>query len=496
MTPAAVLFDLYGTLVKVSSRPFSRRLPEALGVPRAAWSALLRNGLLTRAFPDDEAFARFVAESLAPERAAWATGVSLALLSAERDSVSLVPGALSLLAFLKRRGVKLGLVSNLASPFKSPVAALGLASAFDAVAYSCDEGVAKPGPEIYGRTLARLGVTAGDALFVGDNSLNDVRAPAALGLRTAGVGVAGTDATLATVAHLGLLDLSVSPFVPSLAVGEAVSVGHEGVVVERVVPLADDEHGRYNLVYRVDGRARGGAPVTLYAKRFLLPESVHVEVFVYGLQALTGLPACEAAILPGPEPFLAITEAPGRRLAGETQDPEIAYEAGRHFAFAFLFSNADVRPRNSFEDRSGGSTRLTVVDLEHCLFNLAIDTEGLERPERPETFDLMAKDEFASRLKKTVLTPRSTRRARRWFCGDAPKGSPVDKAFRAGFLDFYRRQQSHADALVDALLARVRAEPPLVIGTHGYRRAMAEVDVADIRARLERDPEAAYEATW
>ena len=134
MTPAAVLFDLYGTLVRVSSRPFSRRLPEALGVPRAAWSALLRNGLLTRAFPDDEAFARFVAESLAPERAAWATGVSLALLSAERDSVSLVPGALSLLAFLKRRGVKLGLVSNLASPFKSPVAALGLASAFDAVA--------------------------------------------------------------------------------------------------------------------------------------------------------------------------------------------------------------------------------------------------------------------------------------------------------------------------------------------------------------------------
>ena len=46
------------------------------------------------------------------------------------------------------------------------------------------------------------------------------------------------------------------------------------------------------------------------------------------------------------------------------------------------------------------------------------------------------------------------------------------------------------------LLERIHGEPPLVIGTHGYRRAMAEVDVEDIRARLALDPEAALEGAW
>ena len=46
------------------------------------------------------------------------------------------------------------------------------------------------------------------------------------------------------------------------------------------------------------------------------------------------------------------------------------------------------------------------------------------------------------------------------------------------------------------LRARIHAEPPLVIGTHGYRRALADVDVADIRSRLDADPEETFQATW
>jgi HAD superfamily hydrolase (TIGR01509 family) len=190
MMPLAILFDLYGTLVAADRRPFSRGLPAALGVSRRAWIGLLRDGLLTRAFPDNTAFAGFIAGALAPERAASAAAACEELIEAECASVALVPGAASLLAFLKRRGVKLGLVSNLASPFKNPVATLGLAAAFDTTAYSCDEGLSKPDPEIYRRALARLGVAPEDTLFVGDNLPNDVNAPAALGLRTAGVGFA------------------------------------------------------------------------------------------------------------------------------------------------------------------------------------------------------------------------------------------------------------------------------------------------------------------
>lgn len=490
-TPAAILFDLYGTLVKAGSRPLSRRLPEALGVSRVAWTAVLKDGLLTRPFAGDEDFARFLAEALVPERAGEGAAVCLELLRAERESVSAVPGVRSLLAFLKRRGVKLGLVSNLASPFREVVRTLGLEPAFDAVAYSCDEGVSKPDPRIYRLVLERLAVAAEDALFVGDNVPNDVRAPAALGLRTAGVGVPGGDATLASVAALGLLDLSRPPYRPRIPEGLAVSVGGEEARVESVTPVADGEQGRYNLVYRLDAVRPDGTPATLFAKRFLLPETVHVEEFAYRLQALTGLPCCSAAILPGAEPLLLVTAAPGLKFDGRLTE-FVARGLGAHLVFAYLFSNADVRPRNAFV----AAETVRLVDLEHCFFNLAIDTSGLERPDRPETFDRMPAGELAGRVKKTVLTPRATRRARREFFGDTAQGSALDTAYREGWISFYAAQKARAGELLEALRERVHAEPPLVIGTQGYRRAMAEVDVDDVRARLDLDPEAALAATW
>jgi hypothetical protein len=309
-------------------------------------------------------------------------------------------------------------------------------------------------------------------------------------MMTAGIGAAGGDVTLSSAASLGLLDLSAPPFAPLLAVGDSVEVAGRLSVALALTPVADAEQGRYNLVYRVDARA-GAEPVCLYAKRFLLPETAHLEAFAYRLQALTGLPSCSATVRSGTEPLLLLTEAPGAKLEWPFSI-EVARALGAHFVFALLFSNADIRPRNAFV--SGGT--VTLVDLEHCFFNLAIDTEGLERPERPETFDRMPKDELARRVKKEVLSPRATRRARRSFFGDTPRGAPLDAAYREGWVSFYAAQRARAEALIGVLLARVHAEPPLVIGTHGYRRAMAEVDVEDIRLRLALDPEAALEATW
>jgi len=490
MTPEAILFDLYGTLVKASQRPFSRGLPAALGVSRRAWIDLLRSGLLTMPFADDAQCAAFVARALAPDRVDAAVVVCRSLIDAECAAVTCMPGTASLLAFLKRRGIKLGLVSNLAAPFKTPVTTLGLAQAFDTVAYSCDEGLAKPHADIYRRALDRLGVEPARALFVGDNLLNDVQAPSALGMRTAGVGVTGGDIALASVSELGLLELSSTPAVRLLGEGDRLDIGGSRGVVLGVEPVADGEQGRYNLVYKCDVAIDNG-PVTLYAKRFLLPETVHVEAFAYQLQALTGLPACTVARHTGREDLLLVTTAPGHKW-NEDLTEETAYALGGHFVFALLFSNADIRPRNAFVD--GG--RVTMVDLEHCFFNLALDTAGLAAPERPETFDRMPADELAARMKKRVLSSRATSRARRSFFRDEPKGSPIDEAFHTGFLDYYRQQQGRATDLIDILRTRVAVDPPLVVGTHGYRRALAQVDVDDITTRLQMDAQTAYEGTW
>src|SRR5690606_41633732 len=51
-------------------------------------------------------------------------------------------------------------------PFRSEQA--GLAASFDVIVVSHFEGVEKPHPEIFRRALARLGVPAAAAAFVGD----------------------------------------------------------------------------------------------------------------------------------------------------------------------------------------------------------------------------------------------------------------------------------------------------------------------------------------
>jgi len=523
----AVVFDLYGTLLHITRKRVAREIPRHLGARPATWMELLRGELLVRPFADDAALVHFVAETLAPERAPGAEAAAVACMDDELASVVPAPGVLSLLSFLKRRGLKLGALSNLASPYKAALSSAGIDVLLDAAGFSCDEGITKPDPEIYRRLLRRLEVEPERTLFVGDSKGNDVETPAALGLLTAGIGVSGGDVTLGAAADLGLLDLSARPFEPLLAPGRRVRVGDLSVEVKSFLPVDDDEQGRYNLVYAVDSVDLAGVPWRLFVKRFLLPETAYVEEFAYRLQAETGLGACEVSVLEGPEPLLLMTEAPGRKLnlavvseaapggAAEIASAKspatrsevlrspatrmnsaLAFEVGRHFGFGFLFSNADLRPRNSFLLLTAQGPRLTVVDMEHCLFNLAIETEGLARPERPETFDELPQPELLARVKRRVLTRKTSPRAKRTFLTDAARGSEIGQAFDAGFLDFYRRQQRRAGELCALISARVHAEPPLVIGTHAYRRAMAEADVEDIRQRLAMSAEDALEWMW
>ena len=487
----AVVFDLYGTLLHVGRRTLHREVHRLLGASREAWVRLLREELLLRPFIDADAFARRLVEALAPGRDG-AAPLCRAAVDAETASIRAEPGIRSLLPFLRRRGFRVGVLSNLASPHAEAFRTLGLGELVDVAVFSCDEGIAKPDPEIYGRLLERLVAAPARTLSVGDSLANDVEAPAALGLATVGVKVAGCEGTVPSASALGLWDLSRRPPVPLVSEGGELAVLGGRFRVERLAPVEDDEQGRYNLVFAADVE---GPLRRIYLKRFLLPETAHVEAFAYRLQAATGLAACRADVVDGVEPVLAISEAPGRKFAGDL-GPAVARELGGHFVFALLFANADIRPRNAFLDESGGRCVVTLVDLEHCFFNLAIDTEGLAEPLRPETFDAMAPGELRRRRKKEVLSRRATSRARRSFFGDTPKGAEIDRAFREGFLDSYARQRGQADDLCQILWRRIHEEPPLVIGTHGYRRALANVDVEDVRERLRRDPEEAFEWAW
>lgn len=93
----------------------------------------------------------------------------------------------ALLEALRRRGLRLGLVSNAFDPprlLHRDLADAGVAERIDAAVFSSETGRRKPHPEIFERALEVLDVEPEDAVFVGDRLYEDVRGAGELGMAT------------------------------------------------------------------------------------------------------------------------------------------------------------------------------------------------------------------------------------------------------------------------------------------------------------------------
>jgi putative hydrolase of the HAD superfamily len=92
----------------------------------------------------------------------------------------------SMLSKLRENGIKVALISNGFGQFQyDNFKALQIEHLFDEVLISEWEGLRKPDPAIFNRALAKLGVPAEQALFVGDHPDNDIRASREVGMKAA-----------------------------------------------------------------------------------------------------------------------------------------------------------------------------------------------------------------------------------------------------------------------------------------------------------------------
>jgi putative hydrolase of the HAD superfamily len=189
LTVAAVLFDLYDTLIHASpDNAFYHRVPAALGVGRDRWHACYR--ALGRAAMLGELPDMATRVGLACHHAGYPVDHEVAA-AAVRDQlphfyagIRLDPQALSTLDQLRAAGLRLAVVSNAAAASEPLLDILGLRTRVDAVILSCSVGVLKPDPRIYRAALGALQVGAADAAFVGDGGDNELRGARRLGLRT------------------------------------------------------------------------------------------------------------------------------------------------------------------------------------------------------------------------------------------------------------------------------------------------------------------------
>lgn len=173
----AVVFDAFGTLVHIGDkrRPYRQLLTMAEKAGR-------------KPQPEDAAKVMSMNCGLAGVADWLGCPVSLAALSvleqelyAELPTIKLYPEALAVLYRLKDFGLRIGICSNLATPYAIPIKTL-LPFELDAYAWSFEVGAAKPSPLIYQSLCERLDLSAEEILMIGDTHAADYVGPSAFGM--------------------------------------------------------------------------------------------------------------------------------------------------------------------------------------------------------------------------------------------------------------------------------------------------------------------------
>jgi HAD superfamily hydrolase (TIGR01549 family) len=102
--------------------------------------------------------------------------------------ITIDPAAVKVMAELRRRNYRLGLVSNMMLPGKLLRAKLqeaGIQAYFDPIVISSDVGFIKPHPGIFLAALSQCQLEPGEAVFVGDTYQQDVLGAKGVGMKTA-----------------------------------------------------------------------------------------------------------------------------------------------------------------------------------------------------------------------------------------------------------------------------------------------------------------------
>ena len=102
---------------------------------------------------------------------------------AGRAAWRLRDGVRPMLATLRQRGLRLGVVSNFDHRLPKLLQLLEIASFFDSIAIPPRNGFAKPDPALFQVALDALDSTAADSAYVGDDPQLDLAAAQALGMQ-------------------------------------------------------------------------------------------------------------------------------------------------------------------------------------------------------------------------------------------------------------------------------------------------------------------------
>lgn len=186
---AAVIFDLFHTLVNFSAVPDEDSTSRLLGITPRAWSEAIHTLGAHHALGEiDDPYesVRLIAHAVDPAipEARIRAAVAARPDRFRRALTEIRPEVLEMLTEIRARGLKIALISNAGLDEIEAWDESPLAEYFDAVVVSCREGLMKPDPAIYELTSERLGIPCEACLFVGDGGSREHEGARKAGMQT------------------------------------------------------------------------------------------------------------------------------------------------------------------------------------------------------------------------------------------------------------------------------------------------------------------------
>jgi putative hydrolase of the HAD superfamily len=196
----AVIFDLFGTLIfnvpNSEDGAVKMRMAEELGIPVDEFNKLWHDTYDKRirgiyknyqeCLDDMCRQAKVKCSKVKLDRAA---GIRLQM--AKKEVLTPVDGAMEVMAELKKKGLKTGLLSDCSMETTILWQSSTLASYIDEPVFSCREGMRKPDDRLFRLASERLGVSPEKCVYIADGMSGELAAATGLGMHAVKISVPG-----------------------------------------------------------------------------------------------------------------------------------------------------------------------------------------------------------------------------------------------------------------------------------------------------------------
>lgn len=176
------IFDLFGTLITDNIKLYNRIMSKSFGLTIQDFKDKIRYLISTKKFNSKEEALNSILNHLKRGMDLDQKNKFFSQLDFWKNSLKLHDGAIKVLKKLKKRGSKIGIVSNNNTFVEDVIKIKGVNNYTDIIIFSHEIGALKPDKKIYQACLNKLKASPQNVTMIGDQLERDILIPKKLGI--------------------------------------------------------------------------------------------------------------------------------------------------------------------------------------------------------------------------------------------------------------------------------------------------------------------------